>query len=146
MVEVVLATENMTSVICKIAGTGLEFFPYLPCSAFRAAIRQGRILAAIEDNKVLGYHWFIPKENDYWFGNQLCVVPQARGKGVGRALWNALIEEADSVNAGLRLKVAQANRIGISLYQSLDFHIVEAVGGKVPVYVMERDPRVKTSD
>ena len=146
MVEVVLATENMTSVICKIASTGLDWFPYLPCSAFRAAIRQGRVLAAVEDNKVLGYHWFVPKENDYWFGNQLCVAPQARGRGVGRMLWDALIEEADSVNAGLRLKVATTNAIGISLYQSVGFHIVELVGGKNPVYIMERDPRVKTTD
>lgn len=142
MVEVVLATENMTSVICKIAKSGLEFFGYLPCSAFRVAIRQGRMLVAIEDNKVLGYHWYIPKEDDYWYGNQLCVAPPARGKGVGRALWDALIEEADSVNAGLRLKVHQRNNIGIHLYSSVGFRIVESIGGEYPVYVMERQPRV----
>jgi ribosomal protein S18 acetylase RimI-like enzyme len=146
MVEVVLATENMTEVIFKIHLTGLEYGPYIPIMGFRTAIRQGRILAAVEDNRILGFHWIIQRENDYWQGHKLCVHPQARGKGVGKALWVAVIEEADAVNAGLRLKVATNNKIAISLYQSLDFQIINLLPGDNPLYTMERHPRDQTTN
>lgn len=141
MVEVTLASENMTAVIAKISGTGLEFGPYIPIPAFRAAIQKGRILVATEERVIFGFCWFVPKEDDLWQLQKIVVAPPARGKKVGRSLVVTLIEEAESVGAGIRLKVAINNHIAIALYQSLDFEIT-SVEGKEPhlIYIMERKP------
>ena len=53
----------------------------------------------------------------------LCIHPQQRGKGLGRALLHSLEKVAKSNQVDMMLlEVRQSNRIAINLYESIGFN------------------------
>ena len=113
-------------------GTGT--FEIDPPSEADMASRRADVLAkglpylVAEDNgRVLGFaycNWFKPRPA-YRFSaeDSIYVAPQAHGKGVGRALLNALCEQAEA--AGVRKMLAvigdSANAGSIGVHRALGF-------------------------
>src|SRR5689334_22986472 len=70
---------------------------------------QGRYLVAEIDRRVVGqvmvtYEWSDWRNRDVWWIQSVYVVPDARGRGVFRALYEAVRREAlDAGAGGLRL-------------------------------------------
>ena len=119
-------------------GTGT--FEIDPPSEADMASRRDDVLAkglpylVAEDNgRVLGFaycNWFKPRPA-YRFSaeDSIYVAPQAHGKGVGRALLNALCEQAEA--AGVRKMLAvigdSANAGSIGVHRALGFSPVGVI-------------------
>jgi ribosomal-protein-alanine acetyltransferase len=77
----------------------------------------------------------------------IAVVPHHRGKGLGRTLLRALLDEARNRGAGdIFLEVRADNPAAISLYESEGFHTLDRRVGYyqpdgVDALVMRRSPR-----
>lgn len=72
--------------------------------------------------------WWWPA--DYGYIRALAVHPDARGRGVGRALMHACLEEARASGAaGVALNTARVMSAARSLYESLGFHMLPAAEG-----------------
>jgi ribosomal-protein-alanine N-acetyltransferase len=80
-----------------------------------------RSLLAVEGEKAVGYmiYWLLPSEIDI---HNLAVHPAYRRQGIGRALLEAVIEEAKRCRfVGVTLEVRTSNEAAQRLYQSLGF-------------------------
>nr|WP_276575805.1 GNAT family N-acetyltransferase [Bradyrhizobium zhengyangense] len=58
------------------------------------------------------------------------IVPEMRGRGIGTAILQSLMEEARQTNREIRLKVASSNPAALRLYLRLGFAPV----GALPLY------------
>lgn len=80
-----------------------------------------RSLLAVVGEKTVGYiiYWLLPSEIDI---HNLAVHPAYRRRGIGRALLQAVIEEAKRRGSvGVTLEVRTSNEAAQRLYQSLGF-------------------------
>ena len=69
--------------------------------------------------------------------NQLFILPEYQSKGIGTACLKQLIEEADTVNLPVRLRVAKVNSRAFSFYQRQGF----SCHGEIDThFLMERLP------
>jgi ribosomal protein S18 acetylase RimI-like enzyme len=88
------------------------------------------VFLAEESGTVLGFVQLYPlfsstsaRPGRLWLLNDLFVVPEARGRGVGRELMNRARRLAEETAAcGLELVTARTNRGAQSLYESLGYH------------------------
>ncbi len=82
-------------------------------------------LKITENNEILGFaiSQFVLDEATLF---NIAVKPQAQGKGIGRALLSALIEQLKVKNiATLWLEVRESNKKAKGLYESLGFNEVD---------------------
>ncbi len=81
-------------------------------------------VTAIEGDEVLGYGGMHTVLGESYIDN-IAVFPEYRGRGVGRAVTQALVEKAKE-NAGvfITLEVRASNTPAITLYGSLGFETV----------------------
>lgn len=90
--------------------------------------RRGFYLVAEADAQLLGtlmvtYEWSDWRNADFWWIQSVYVRPEARRRGVFRALYRAVEDEARSAGAcGLRLYVEQDNRNAMSTYAAMGMH------------------------
>ncbi len=96
-----------------------------------------RFLAAKKENILVGYISFYTVLDETEIVN-VCVDPQYRGQGIGRALVNEAIRycrEGGSVK--LMLEVRKSNSVAIKLYESFGF---------IPVGVSKNHYKLPTED
>jgi ribosomal protein S18 acetylase RimI-like enzyme len=104
------------------------------CRVFLAArLEHGEsvVFLAEEAGTVLGFVQLYPlfsstaaRPGRLWLLNDLFVVPDGRGRGVGRELMNRARRLAEDTSAcGLELVTALTNRRAQSLYESLGYHL-----------------------
>jgi len=87
------------------------------------------VFLAEEDGATLGFVQLYPlfsstsaRPGRLWLLNDLFVVPNARGRGVGRSLMNRARQLADETEAcGLELATARTNLSAQALYESLGY-------------------------
>ena len=88
-------------------------------------------LAAVEDGQVLGYVGMMFVLDEGYISN-VAVAPEARRRGVGRALIAELLRRADEKElAFVTLEVRPSNEAAIALYSAFGF---EAVGRRKNYY------------
>ncbi len=88
----------------------------------RYAEPRGRVLLAVEEGKAVGCIALRPQTDDTAEAKRLYVRPEARGKGIGRQLLEALIEQARL--AGYRRIVLDTHTsfvAAVKLVESLGF-------------------------
>lgn len=81
------------------------------------------LLASYRANEA-GLAWGVVNGNNdqYVYLYQMWVSPQYRGKGIGRALVQAIIDWCeDSGKSGIRLGVTTTNKAAVELYRSMGF-------------------------
>lgn len=96
-----------------------------PASAFEAAVRDGAVFVAEDDGAVLGLVGFTPqtraKSRHKGFIYGVFVMPEGRGRGVGRALMTATLDHARGVVEIVQLVALADNKAAVFLYESLGF-------------------------
>ncbi|KAF2734102.1 acyl-CoA N-acyltransferase [Polyplosphaeria fusca] len=90
-------------------------------------------------------------ENGYYFCNIVTVLPEAQGKGVGRALMETVLQVADAEGVWCYLEssrsipnVAIYEKFGFKLVKEMDCQEGEGEEGKITLYCMMREPRPST--
>lgn len=87
--------------------------------------------------------WTDPR--GYYFCNIVTVLPEAQGKGVGRELMRAVLEEADQ--KGMRCYLESSRRDpNVKIYERFGFELVKEMecndnGDAIMLYCMTREPR-----
>jgi GNAT superfamily N-acetyltransferase len=105
--------------------------PYVDWILARCAMAAGRIFVAVENNTVAGFAAVLtrvtPGEPDEpptpfaWMG-ELVVLPEARGRGAGRALLAAVEDAARAAGVKqLRTKMLTGNRAALDFYTAAGF-------------------------
>lgn len=93
-------------------------------------------VAAVEDGAVRGYAGMHTVLGESYVDN-IAVFPEYRGKGIGRALTQALIDQARAADGVfITLEVRASNRTAIALYTALGF---EKVGVRPNFYTAPRE-------
>jgi ribosomal protein S18 acetylase RimI-like enzyme len=90
----------------------------------------GSILVFEQENQILGYAILINFWSNEYGGiiltiDELLVLPQYRGQGVGTAFIRHLINSRYHNFAALKLEVLPYNTRALKLYESLGFHIAD---------------------
>ncbi|KAF2251871.1 acetyltransferas-like protein [Trematosphaeria pertusa] len=87
-------------------------------------------------------------EKGYYFCNIVTVLPEAQGKGVGRALMEEVLKQADKESVWCYLEssreepnVAIYEKFGFKLVREMDCRDGEGEDGKITLYCMMREPR-----
>ena len=85
--------------------------------AYRVAEEDGRVVGCL----MLTREWSDWRDGDFWWIQSVYVLPEARGRGVFRALWDSLEREARATGnvAGLRLYVEKDNARARGVYAAL---------------------------
>lgn len=87
---------------------------------------HGRLLLAIEGGRAVGIACMRRIREDMGEIKRMYVRPQYRGKGIGRALLDALLKEARKIGyPTVRLDSTQFMEAAHSLYRSAGFHEIE---------------------
>ena len=91
--------------------------------------RHGFYVVAVEDGEIVGslmitYEWSDWRNGTWWWIQSVYVLPEARGRGVYRALYAFVRERArDEENVrGFRLYVEKSNRAAQRVYEALGMH------------------------
>lgn len=86
------------------------------------------LIVAEEHGKILGYAGFGPTSSRPFYAgvveDTVYVAPEAKGRGLGKALLGAALEEADAAGIWLAVGLIFAeNRVSIRLHESLGFKL-----------------------
>lgn len=93
--------------------------------------------------KAQGELW--TSEKGYWFCNIVTVLPEAQGKGVGRALVEEVLAKCD--RDGLDAYLESSKKVpNIAIYEKFGFELAREMdcddnGEKITLYCMLRKPR-----
>ncbi|TRW48116.1 GNAT family N-acetyltransferase [Aliidiomarina halalkaliphila] len=97
--------------------------------SFRHLLKQARcfVWVAFDGVHIVGYCIVLKRKNSRkWRLYSLATAPEARGKGVARALMEAVETQAVIDRAALiRLEVKTDNQAAIDLYRKLDFEVID---------------------
>ena len=91
--------------------------------------------------------WDDPK--GYYFCNIVTVLPEAQGKGVGRALMEVVLEMADEEGLSCYLESSRREP-NVSIYEKFGFKLVRDMlcdddGDGIMLYCMMREPKKSAS-
>lgn len=96
-----------------------------PDSAFEAFVQIGAVFVAEADGAVLGMGALMPRDNlkerHKGLIHSVFVMPDGRGRGVGRAVMTAVLGHAQQVVEIVQLVVVADNAAAVSLYETLGF-------------------------
>lgn len=101
---------------------------HIESDAMRRTVRRDAIQllhswVALDQDRPIGVGMLALRDKAAWVGG-LGIVPEWRGKGVGRQITNALIQSARQAEADyLQLEVIEHNQTAYQLYQSLNFKV-----------------------
>ena len=113
--------------IPALAAMERAFFPDAPAEAWLLRmLRDGRhgFLLWEEEGSLLGYAWYEFVLDEGSVGD-VAVAPEARRRGIGRALTEAMLADAGERGlATLTLEVRQSNAPARALYESCGFREV----------------------
>ena len=88
---------------------------------------DGRLIVAMDGGKAAGCVALRKLEEGVCEMKRLYVKPDHRGKGIGRKLVNAILDEAKKIGyAKMRLDTISSMSEAIELYESVGFHEIEA--------------------
>ncbi|MBR1798148.1 MAG: ribosomal protein S18-alanine N-acetyltransferase [Clostridiales bacterium] len=108
--------------VMRIESSGIRHpFPHKDLEALVNDEDKMLLVASYENDEVIGYidAYIITFEAE--LGN-ICILPEYRGKGVGRALINGLMERLRSKGAEVVfLEVEAGNETAVGLYESIGF-------------------------
>jgi len=114
----------------QLAEHAIALAPAVLARAVRGIERNrdfGRVLVARDGGRVVGvallsFLWTLEHGGASAWLDELYVLPEARGRGVGRALARAAIEEAERADCiALDLEVEPGHDAAVQLYDSLGF-------------------------
>lgn len=93
--------------------------------------RSSLLWCAEIDRQLIGYTIVLTRKNSRkWRIYSIAIAAEARGKGVGRALMQAVMKHAtDASVAVLSLEVKCGNKGAIELYRQLGFEVVDLLPG-----------------
>ncbi|RUO29133.1 GNAT family N-acetyltransferase [Aliidiomarina sanyensis] len=98
-------------------------------TSFQRFVRResSRVWVAVLDGVIVGYCIILTRKNSQsWRLYSLATAPEARGKGVARALMEAIETQAVIEHAQrVRLEVKVDNQAAIDLYRKLDFEVID---------------------
>lgn len=80
----------------------------------------------------------VVKEGDVWDLVQIQLIPSHQGKGIGRSIIGAIMEEAFSKKAGIKLSVFKSNPAR-NLYESLGFKTYAETEATFEMQVSNKD-------
>jgi len=87
---------------------------------------EGSLLLAVEDNRIAGCVALRKIGADVCEMKRLYVRPASRGKGIGKALAERIVEEADKIGyARMRLDTVPSMKEAIALYRSMGFRTIK---------------------
>ena len=135
--------RNMTAEDCaQVAAIETMSFS-MPWSlhAFTEATRNPnyRFLVAEENGEILGYCGFVYVLDEAEIPN-VCVSAEARRRGIGRALMNALVEMAAELGiVTLHLEVRKSNLPAQNLYHAIGF---EEIGIRKNFYDLPKEDAI----
>ena len=90
---VVAPRSDVADAVIDLSKTAQATLGQLPYSAFHQAAANGTLLAAVSAGRVLGYALYrIRKRSGVVMLTQLCVDPQARGRGVADSLIQGVVD------------------------------------------------------
>ncbi len=93
-------------------------------NAIMEEAERGYFIAAFCDGEFAGYAGMTAVLDERSICN-IATVPEFRGKGVGLAIVNALLENARQTGASVvMLEVRESNKAAISLYEKVGFTLV----------------------
>lgn len=75
------------------------------------------------------YAWFSRRSDDFVYIDRIVVLPGARGRGVGRALYDAVVAETDAPLLLAEVNTAPRNDVSLAFHERYGF---EPVGEAAP--------------
>lgn len=125
--------------IIAISREDNKFLGWAPRGVFIDAVKQGKVIVAHDNKRVLGFCEFGGTTKDKWTIYKIATAKPMRNKGIGKALVLKLAEIAGENGAGVRLKVTEDNETAIGFYRKNGFEVVGVEPSKVRrVLIMER--------
>jgi ribosomal protein S18 acetylase RimI-like enzyme len=114
--------QKVQRFLCK-AGSSLETFRYFSARPLSVVNHHLCTWLIEDDDQVEGYGHLDQDGGDVWLG--VAITESSRGKGLGRAMMQRLVESADELGLrAVRLSVDNSNTVAIRLYESFDFKLV----------------------
>ncbi|RUO36148.1 N-acetyltransferase [Aliidiomarina shirensis] len=89
--------------------------------------RSSLLWCAEADQQIIGYAIILTRKNSRkWRIYSIAIAPEARGKGIGKALMLEVIESAKTASvSALSLEVKCDNKGAIELYRQLGFEVID---------------------
>lgn len=92
----------------------------------RSPTAQVYVCVSHQDAQLLAYAIVLTRKNSrYWRLYSMATSAQARGRGLGKAMLNTILDRAKMQAGGIRLEVKCDNTVGIQLYRQLNFEVVD---------------------
>lgn len=91
-------------------------------------VQQSRFLILTEEGRDVGYISFYQLTSHRWMLDKLYLLPSCKGRGYGRKLYEAAVNEIRKIEHGsffIELKVNRRNA-AVTFYQHLGFSIVDS--------------------
>ncbi len=105
-------------------GEAATSFRYFARRDIKVIEQHEATLLFIENNRPVAYGHLEKEKDEVWLG--ICVLPNAKGKGYGKQMMNALIQKATANNIKkISLTVDKINKTAIHLYEKTGFSKVK---------------------
>ena len=119
---------------------------FLSPQAIEKLMREGARFKAVYDNDQIVAFYEFKDEGEKIFLSKLYVAEKLRGKGIGRLMFNDLLQESHKTKASaIYLTVNKGNTPSFNIYTHLGFKVSDAVvndigqGYVMDDYIMEYD-------
>lgn len=90
------------------------------------------------------YHWFSERHDDFVYVDRVVVLPEGRGRGVGRALYDAVVAATPATWLLAEVNVEPRNDVSLAFHDRYGFEPVEEAapyGDTTRVVYLEKDLR-----